>query len=278
MSKTPVEFAQAAQELCVLPDIYLKLTEMLANDQCSIDDIAKVVELEPAIAASLLKIANSAMFNFPKQIDSINKALILLGLSQVKQLVDAYGVTAAFSGLNPEIADMDRFWEISVECALICQFLARRKKIADTETIFLSGLFHNIGLLAIVHDAPEIVQFCEQYTASETPWYRQQEKLGFTFADCSAALLEHWQLPPTIVSPIKDFNQAFQEELDAPSNLLYVASRLAVFNSHPGLYSKKTIVGQHILDSLGLTEEDIDGAIEHCNEQAMELLAAFPIY
>ncbi|REL37470.1 HDOD domain-containing protein [Thalassotalea euphylliae] len=278
MSKSPAQFAQAAQELCVLPDIYLKLTEMLANDECKLDDIADVISLEPAIAASLLKIANSAMFNFPKQIDSINKALILLGLSQVKKLVDAYGVTAAFSSINPEITDMERFWEISVECALICQFLAQRKKISNADNIFLSGLFHNLGLLAIVHNAPDAVQFCERYTSNETPWHRQQETFGFTFADCSAALLEQWQLPLTIVTPIKEFNHAFQEELDAPSNLLYVASRLAVYNSHPGLYSKKTIVGQHILDSLGLTEEDIDAAIEHCNEQALELLAAFPIY
>ena len=101
---------------------------------------------------------------------------------------------------------------------------------------------------------------------------------GFTFADCSAALLNLWNLPEAIIEPIKDFNDAYQHDLAANSNLLYVASRLAVYNSHPGMYSKKTIVGQHILDDLGVTSEDVEAAIEHCNEKALELLSAFPIY
>ena len=179
MPKSALEYAQASQELCVLPDIYTKLTNMLAQDECTLDELAEVITLEPAIAASLLKIANSAMFNFPKEVDSINKALLLLGLREVKKLVDAYGVTAAFSGLNPEIADMDRFWEISVDCALICQFLAKRKKIKNTETIFLSGLFHNLGELAIVHNEPDKVQYCEQYNPSENTMATPARRVWF---------------------------------------------------------------------------------------------------
>ncbi|NMP32031.1 HDOD domain-containing protein [Thalassotalea sp. M1531] len=278
MPQSPSDYAQQAQELCVLPDIYTKLTDMLAQDECTLDDLAEIIIMEPAIASSLLKIANSAMFNFPKQVDNIQKALLLLGLKEVQKLVNAYGVTAAFSGLDPQIADMDKFWEISVDCALICQFLARRKKIANTDTIFLSGLFHNLGALALIHNAPKEVKYCEQYDSKETPWQRQQDVFGFTFADCSAELLQLWNLPDNIVEPISKFNLAFQKELDAASNLLYIGSRLAVYNAHPGLYSKKNIVGQHLLEDLGLSMKDVDDALDYCNEKAMEMLSAFPIY
>lgn len=278
MPKTPLEFAQEAQELCVLPDIYAKLSNMFQRDDCSLDDLAEVIELEPAIASKLLKIANSSMFNFPREIDSISRALLLLGLKEVENLVNAYGVTAAFSGIDPKVADIDKFWEISVDCALICQFLAKEKKLPNTDTIFLSGLFHNLGELAMVHNATKQVQYCEGYNSDETPWQRQQDTLGFTFADTTAELLRLWCLPDSIIKPISEFNNAFQEELDTPSNLLYVASRLAVLNSHPGMYSKKTFIGAHVLEDLGLTHEDVDSALEHCNIKAMELLAAFPIY
>jgi len=278
MQQSPEAYAKQAQELCVLPDIYTRLSDMLARDDCSLDDLAEIIILEPAIASTLLKIANSAMFNFPRQVDNIQKALLLLGLKEVQKLVNAYGVTAAFAGLDPEIADMDRFWEISVDCALICQFLAQKKKIPNTNTIFLSGLFHNLGALAIIHNAPEKVKYCEQYDTKETPWQRQQDVFGFTFADCSAELLKLWNLPDNIVEPISKFNLAFQNELDNASNLLYVGSRLAVYNSHPGLYSKKNIVGPHIIQDLGITMDDIDEALEYCNAKALELLAAFPVY
>ncbi|WP_448212875.1 HDOD domain-containing protein [Colwellia sp. MEBiC06753] len=277
MQKTPQDYALEAQELCVLPDIYLKLSEMLAKDDCTLDELAEVIKLEPAIASTLLKIANSAMFNFPREIDNISKALLLLGLKEVSNLVNAYGVTAAFSGVNPDIMNLDKFWEISVDCALICQYFAKEKKIANRDSIFLSGLFHNLGELAIVHIEPSKVQFCESYSKTETPWQRQSEAFGFTFADVSAALLELWQLPASIIKPITDFNNAYQDEVSEESNLLYVASRLAILNAHPGMYSKKTFVGQHILDDLGINAQDIDDALEYCNAKALELINAFPI-
>ena len=275
--KSAREYAKAAQELCVLPDIYIKLSDMLAQDDCTLDQLAEVINLEPAIASTLLKIANSAMFNFPREIDNIPKALLLLGLGEVKKLVDAYGITAAFSGVNPKVLDMEKFWQVSVECALICQYFAKNKKIANTETIFLSGLFHNIGALALVHNEAERVKDSEDYSRTETPWQKQLTNFGFTYADCSAEILNLWSLPTSIIAPIADFNLAYQEELTPASNLLYVASRLAILNAHPGIYSKKTFVGQHILDDLNISADDIDSALEYCDAKAMELISAFPI-
>lgn len=278
MTKSPLEYAQSAQELCVLPDIYSKLTDMLSKDDCSLDALAEVIELEPAIASTLLKIANSAMFQFPREIDSISRALLLIGLKEVSNLVNAYGVTAAFSEIDPSVADMDKFWEISVDCALICEFLAKEKSIPDTNAIFLSGLFHNLGALAMVHNAPQQIKYCEAYDSDETPWQRQLDTFGFTFADCSAELLKLWQIPYAIIEPIRDFNHAPSVPVSPAAKLLFVASRLAIINSHPGMYSKKTFIDADVLESLGITSEDIDNALEHCNIKALELLAAFPIY
>lgn len=278
MTKSPLEYAQSAQELCVLPDIYSKLTDMLSKDDCSLDALAEVIELEPAIASTLLKMANSAMFQFPREIDSIPRALLLIGLKEVSNLVNAYGVTAAFSEIDPSVADMDKFWEISVDCALICEFLAKEKNVPDTNAIFLSGLFHNLGALAMVHNAPKEIKYCEEYTSDDTPWQRQKETFGFTYADCSAALLKLWQIPYTIIEPIREFNHAPTESVSPAAQLLFVASRLAIINSHPGMYSKKSFIDAQVLDSLDITADDIDSALEHCNVKALELLAAFPIY
>ena len=277
MSKSPVEYAKQAQELCVLSDVYIKLNQMLMSDDCSMAKLADAIAYEPAIAASLLKMANSAMFCMPRQIDSLPKALVLLGLNQVQRLVSAYGVTAAFSDINPDVADMDKFWEISVDCALICQHLAKVKRLPDSEGIFLSGLFHNLGMLVMIHSEPEKVKYCESYDRSETPWQRQLDVFGFTFGDCSAELLKLWNLPSLIITPISEFNQQELQTLSANSQLLYVASRLAVINAQPGLYAKEELIHQDLLDSLPVSMDELNQALDFCNEQAMELLATFPI-
>ncbi|WP_286265977.1 HDOD domain-containing protein [Thalassotalea atypica] len=277
MTSSALQYAQNAQELCVLPDIYLKLKQMLEDQQASLDDIASVITLDPALASKLLQIANSAMFNFPREIDDIGRALRVLGLKEVHSLLDAYGVTAAFSGLDPDVLDMERFWEISVDCALIAKFIAAAVSVKHSQSLFLSGLFHNIGELAIVHSEREKVKYCETIERGETPWQRQQDVFGFTFADCSTELLKLWQLPDSIIIPIKEHNQGYAGELDKLSAIIYVASRLAVCNSHPGLYPKIRLIGQHVLDDLGINEQTLNDAINYCNSEGMTIMSILKV-
>ena len=277
MQVTAAKFAEQSQELCVLPDVYIRLKEIIDSDHASLDSIGEIISLDPALASCLLKIANSALFNFPKKVESISRALMILGLKEVSNLINIYGVTASFSGLDPTIMDMDRFWEISVDCALITKFLAKKKKIKNCESLFLSGLFHNIGQLAIVHNEPKKVQYCEAYDREETPWQRQQDVFGFTFAECSAELLTLWQLPEPIIQPIRDYNNAYSGELSPESTLLYISSRLAVINSHPGMYSKINLVGKHLMDDLNITVEDIDATLEYCNAEGMAIMSALKV-
>lgn len=277
MSTSPLDYAKKTQELCALSDVYITLNRMLSSDGCSLEQLADAIAYEPAIAASILKIANSAMFSMPRKIDSLSKALTILGIKEVKKLVNAYGITAAFSNIDPNVVDMDKFWEISVDCALICQYFAKNKQIPNTDNIFLSGLFHNLGMLAMISSEPAKVRYCEGYDRDETPWFRQNQVFGFTFADCTTELLKLWDLPDSIIQPIAEFNGAEHEPLPDNSKLLYVASRLAVINADPGLYAKEALIHKAILDDLGIESSDMSQSLEYCNEQAMELLATFPI-
>ncbi|WP_448546702.1 HDOD domain-containing protein [Thalassotalea fusca] len=277
MADTAQYYAQQAQELCVLPDVYTRLKQMLDDEETTLAEISDVIALDPALASKLLKIANSALFGFPKQIDSITRALAVLGLAEVTNLINAYGVTAAFSGLNPEVLDMDRFWEISIDCALLTKFLAKKIKLKNSEGLFLSGLMHNIGELAIVHSAPKKVQYCEQFSKEDTPWERQLDVFGFTFSDCSAELLDLWQLPESIIEPIKNYRHAYAQELPPTSSLLFITTRLALINSHPGMYSKKSFLGQHLMEDLGISSDDIEQALTFCNAEGMSIMSALKV-
>lgn len=277
MRITALQYAQKSQELCVLPDVYIRLKEILESEAATLENIADIIALDAALASCLLKIANSALFNFPKEVDTISRALMILGIKQVNNLINTYGVTAAFSGLNPQIMDMDKFWEISVDCALLTKFLANRIALKNSERLFLSGLFHNIGELAIVHSAPKKVQYCEAYSRDETPWQRQLDVFGFTFSECSAELLTLWQLPETIITPIREYNNAYNQELSPESTLLYITSRLAIMNSHPGMYSKVNLIGRHLLEDLNITMNDIDDALEFCNAEGMAIMSALKV-
>ena len=277
MSKTALEYAQGAQSLCVLPDVYLRVKEIMDDEQSSLAEIADVLALDPGLSATLLKIANSALFSFPREVDSISKAISILGTQEVHNLVNTYGATAAFSHVDSAVIDLDRFWEISVDCALLCKFLAQKKHIKACKSLFVSGLLHNIGELAVLQTDVEKVKYCQQYDKTETPWQRQQQAFGFSYADCSVELLTLWQLPEKIITPIRDFHRAYSEERDEAASLLYVASRLALLNSHPGMYSKKHFIGLHILQDLEISMADLDEAVNFCNLEGLSILAALKL-
>lgn len=277
MSMSALEYAQKAKSLCVLPDVYLRLKEIMDDEHSSLVAIADVLALDPALSATLLKIANSALFNFPREVDTISKALSILGTEEVHNLVNTYGATAAFSHVESSVINLDRFWEVSVDCALLCKCLAEKKQLKSSKSLFVSGLLHNIGELAIVQSEVEKVKYCQQYDKMETPWQRQQDVFGFTYADCSAELLTLWQLPEKLIKPIREFHQAYSEERDPAASLLYVASRLALLNSHPGMYVKKNFIGQHILKDLDISMAELDEATNFCNIEGLSILTALKL-
>ena len=277
MLTTALQYAEKAEKLCVLPDVYLRLKELMDDEQSTLVDIANIIALDPALSSKLLKVANSALFNFPREIDTISRAIAILGTDEVHNLINTYGVTSAFSAIDTSIIDMDRFWEISVDCALLCKYLAQKKGIKNAKGLFVSGLLHNIGELVVMQSEPKKAQYCQGYDKNETPWQRQQEVFGFTYADCSAELLNLWQLPQSIIAPIEQYHQAYNEDKSDVVSLLYICTRLALLNSHPGMYSKKSFVGQHVMEELGITLEDLDEAVNFCNGEGLAIISALKL-
>ena len=277
MPTTALEYAEKAEKICVLPDVYLRLKELMDDEKATLADIANIIALDPALSSKLLKVANSALFNFPREIDTISKAISILGIEEVHNLINTYGVTEAFSSVNNNVIDMDRFWEVSVDCALLCKYLAQKKGIKNAKGLFVSGLLHNIGELVVMQFEPKKAQYCQGYNKDETPWQRQQAVFGFTYADCSAELLNLWQLPQSIITPIEQYHQAYSEDKSEAISLLYICTRLALLNSHPGMYSKKLFVGQHVMQDLAITLDDLDEAINFCNGEGIAILSALKL-
>lgn len=278
MLLTPQEYARQAEDLFVLPDIYLKLKEIMDDEKSSLSDIAEVVVLDPSLSSTLLKLANSALFSFPREIDSIARAIMVLGIREVHNLVNLYGVTNACSNIETTVVDMDRFWEVSVDCALLCKFLAQKLKLKDVDGLFLSGLMHNIGELVVVQNSPKQVEFCQKYNKEETPWQLQMDVFGFTYSDCSVELLNLWQLPESLIEPIKHYhNIKTQSDATSAAKLLHICSRLALINSHPGMYSKQDFVTPSLLEEFELSMADVDEALNFCNAEGLAIMSALAL-
>lgn len=138
-------------ELPPLPELVIKLRELLADDRADVRKVTELVRNEPAVVASLLRFANSAVFGGLRPITDLNQAIARLGLKQVSSLVTAMQLKDQFSESDKErAAILKLLWDHSVACAYFSQRLAERNGTVDAEQAFLAGLLHDIGRLIVL--------------------------------------------------------------------------------------------------------------------------------
>lgn len=268
-----LQYAQNVADLFALPECYLRVKELMDSDIANLDDIAEAIALDPVLTAKLLKLANSALYNLSFQVESINKALLVLGRNQVYNLVLSIGIASACSKLDTSVIDLERFWEQSINAALIAKYLAECCGEKPTDRFYVAGLLHNIGELVVLQNTPELALRCQSYDSISMPWQLQLDELGFTYAECGAELLNLWQLPDTIVGPIALQNSVKFDHKNIPQLIVHLAVKLALANQHPELYQTKHLIDPFVLELLNLSQLDILKAIDFCNTEGLFLLS-----
>jgi len=271
---TADDYIEQASEIFVLSDSFIRIRELIDDEASTIDDISEVILLDPALAGTVLKLANSPFFNYPGKIDTISKAVLVLGITEVYNLVIAYFTTEAFKKINANQYYLDDFWVKSIDCALLMKFLGTNLGIAHAERLFILGLLHNLGELVVHQITAHKQSACDSDDINLLPWVKQQDILGFTFGECSAALLKEWQLPYSIFAPIRDQDIEDLSQYSAETQLLYIAKRVMSKNL---VFARQNIdysdlLTKEQLESLCLDKQMLENAVDYCDLERLSLL------
>ncbi len=268
-----IDYAEQASELFVLSDSFLRIKELIDDESSTIDDISEVILIDPALAGSILKLANSSFFSYPGKIDTISKAVLVLGITEVYNLVIAYFSTQAFKSVTADKKYLEYFWERSVDCALLIKYLGSSLNLANAERLFILGLLHNLGELIVQQVSPEKISLCQSDDTSIHPWQKQQDILGFTYAECGAELLKLWQLPYSLVAPIRNQDEDDFDLINTESQLLYLVKRLMISQFINKSTSFSPLINEQQLTCLGLNEKILASAVEYCDLERLGILS-----
>jgi HD-like signal output (HDOD) protein len=271
------EIAEQASDVFVMSDSFIRIKELIDDETATIDDIADVIMLDPALVATTLKLANSSFFNYPGKIDSISKALLVLGITEVYNLVIAYFTRSAFKRINADQAFLDEFWEQSVNCALMVKYIGSYLEIPHAERLFILGLLHNIGELIVEQFEKEkfdhYQKVCKKNNHIFASWKIQKKLFNFTFAECSADLLKFWGLPYGLIEPILQQNEENFQFISNESKVLYVAKRLNIYQQYKDKIALTDIISADKLEALALNEEVLSAASDYCDLERLSILA-----
>ncbi len=198
--------------LTALPPLsgtYLQLQECLADQNSSPSRVAEIVEKDVAITAELLQWANSAAFGQRRQVDSISRALVLLGIDMVAALVLSIGTNAALPPAG-KIRGFDegRLQNHSLRCATMARDLAVRclpEQSVLRDRAFTAGLMHDVGKLVAAHFmAADFQKALDRAQAEQMPLFEGEEaEMGVGHADLGGYLTEWWNLPEYLVEAIR---------------------------------------------------------------------------
>lgn len=230
---TPVLTAESVVEgvddLLSLPDAAIRLNALLVDPDVSANEIAEVVSVDAALAARVLRAVNSAYFGLRTRVDTISKAIAMIGTSELHSLVLTTSAAQAFKSISYKLVDMETFWQHSVRAALAARGFAESSLKRHRERVFLAALMHDIGKLVLYHQVPTVsTRVLEAVREGRIQDEVEFALLGFTHADVGAVLLERWNLPPSLAVPVR-YHHRFAEapEYTQEAALIYLGSRVA---------------------------------------------------
>lgn len=267
-----VDYAEKANDLFVLSDSFLRIKELIDDERSTIDDIADVILIDPALSATILKLANSSFFNYPGKIDTISKAVLVLGITEVYNLVIAYFTTEAFKKSSADSAYLEDFWESSVDCALLVKYLGISLRVPNAERLFILGLLHNIGELIVHQFLPDELVKCRSKDLEQMPWVLQKQVLGFTFGELSAELLKVWQLPYSLIEPIRFQDEEDLAMLSEETRLLYLSKRVMTHHSQYPKHHLKQFISEPQQELIGTDSNEIRDAVTYCDMERLGIL------
>lgn len=223
--------------IATLPEITLRIIALVEDQSSTAQDLHKVIANDPALCSRILKVVNSAFYGLPRQIGSINRAIVLLGLNAVKNIAIAASLTKLFRGgdLCPRFSARD-LWTHSMATAAGSKLICDQLKLGLPDEAFLAGLIHDIGIMVEMQAGKDkLVKVFEEMTFAKdgTPSCDmrevEQRVIGADHTHFGAGLCDAWKFP-------KSFSHVaghHHDPMQLPSgnrmlaSIVYVADRLS---------------------------------------------------
>jgi len=218
-------------DMRTLPHVAIRVTQMAGSESTTMQDFEEVIKLDPILVVRLLRLVNSPYFGLSKDVESIAKAVVFVGMKELRNLVAIEALRTLFkdSKDNPDFSRKN-LWVHSATVAILGQMICRHIFGIDGENVFLAGIIHDIGF--IVEDqliGEELRQVCTAFAAGQPSIADiEDEIIGTNHAKVGRLLAAEWKLPDEVIEAIR-FHHRKDKEYPIPSviSVLQIAEFMA---------------------------------------------------
>ena len=189
-----------------LPAVALKMVELANNPDVHLNDLARVISMDPALVTKLFRAANSPLYGLNRKVTNLRQVLNLMGLQGTLALALGFSLIATGRDAGAVPLNTEQFWRRSLMTATACRILGERLSMKNLEELFLAGLLQGVGVLALSMIMPQpygvLLQAATEHPEGMTAVLNYQrlaelerKQLGDDHAAVGAWLMQHWRLP-----------------------------------------------------------------------------------
>jgi len=202
--KTEEEILDNAKSMVSPPTIWLRINDVVNDPDSSANDVADVVMQDTVLTANILRIVNSPVYHFSKRIDTVSRAISIIGLNDLYSIATAVVASKVFSDIPNQLTSTETFWRHSICTGLIARRLAKQCRVLHVERLYVAGLLHDIGSLLLYGACPEKAgEALMIANGDEEILYQAENDLfGFNHATLGAHLFHRWKLPQSLIDII----------------------------------------------------------------------------
>lgn len=273
-------FVDDVSALVSPPEIWLRLNEIMNSPRTSASDVAQVVSRDPAMTAKLLKVVNSPYYNFPARVDTISRAITILGTNELFSLATAVAAAKVFTDIPNNLVKPSTFWRHSLCTAIAARRLAETANVLHPERLYVAGLLHDVGSLLLYKKFPDkaAMALMAANGDEEIVYGTETETFGFNHAQVGAELLRLWHLPSALITAVKFHHDPALADSDAlDASLIHIANVISNRLSW-GAFTEEAPSSGLLPDPLvwritGLSLDALDTVAEGLNEEVPAAVA-----
>jgi HD-like signal output (HDOD) protein len=258
-----------AIKLPVLPEVAQTLIRTLNDEDATPAQVGDIISKDPALTITLLRMANSAEFGLSHTVTSLQRAVDVLGMSQVRARALSICVSQVFNA--PPGIDRKAHWSYSMTCAGYAKWLAQQLGL-DAQQAWLTGMMMRLGELVLLQHAPDLLSTLQKQPCS-TPqrWARQIDQVGMDEGQLTSKISERWSFPDNIVLALAAVGRPTER---ATYSSMGAVVHLAVLLADLADQGAQAIdaLPQEVLQTLGLELDDLRAsmpAAESLNDVSM---------
>ncbi len=265
-----------------LPAVALKILEVVQKEDFSVQELASIISADPALTAKTLRIANSPYYAPLQKVDSIERAVSILGVYTLKNIALSFVILDKLKGCEESGFDYDFFWRRVVTSAVASETIVKRFKLRAADA-FVTALLMDIGVILIAYSrSEEYEQILSDKTIHGAAKVKAEQRLfGFDHTQVGMEILKKWGLPESIYLPIGHH----YSNGDCPPKCLESVKILRLSGIISRLYHSGKALGpvktkelrNTLIKSLKLEKDDFDAFLDDIAEKTIDVLASFNI-